>query len=238
RLAEEVKRFVENLREGETWEGRVGELYEKLNAQVGEEQKALARERKWPKDSNKLRGALNRIIPSLPYWGINVTFGEHTRRGRPVYLQKLPPKVRKGSSPRSPPSPPNEINDLEVTVLGGGSSPGSPGDCRAEHPGERGDRLVMVLRSANPLKLREGDGGDRGDDPLQKLGGVPRGHTPGGVSGNGRGTRCETCGELARAGDPIIRLDSRILHVSCADGAMLRRLCGKCGLADGEVRRL
>ena len=130
------------------WKGTVGGLYDKLNEEVGEEaRKALEREKKWPKDTIRLSGALRRIQGHLPYWGIGVAFGEHTKEGREVYLRRLPAVTRKSSSPSSPSSPANEIKDLA------GASGRHPNVFRHPHHHPRRATALATSRVTLPVTL-------------------------------------------------------------------------------------
>jgi len=65
------------------WKGKTSELLDEINLQVNEEVK---KQRSWPKRSNALSGALNRIAPNLRAIGIDVSIGR-TKSGRYLTLE-------------------------------------------------------------------------------------------------------------------------------------------------------
>jgi DNA polymerase bacteriophage-type len=176
RLAVEIRKFAKVLPESGQWEDTLGEFYAALNNQFPEEKdrKALERDKKWPVDAIRFSGALRRILPHLPYWGIGVTIGEHTREGRRVCLRKVPLKGRNLTSPTSHDHTPNEIKDLaEAPQRHPNVNVSSP----EPHPaaGLRDDGVRIrddEAPTANPLKIKGCDNGDDGDDYLAINGGT------------------------------------------------------------------
>jgi hypothetical protein len=65
------------------WKGKTSELLDEINLRVNEEVK---KQRGWPKRSNALSGALNRIAPNLRAIGINFAIGR-TKSGRYLTLE-------------------------------------------------------------------------------------------------------------------------------------------------------
>ncbi len=65
------------------WKGKTSELLDEINLRVNEEVK---KQRGWPKRSNALSGALNRIAPNLRAIGINFSIGR-TKTGRYLTLE-------------------------------------------------------------------------------------------------------------------------------------------------------
>jgi DNA polymerase bacteriophage-type len=175
RLATEIRTFAKALPE-RGWEATVGEFYTALNNQFAEEKdrKALERDKKWPVDAIRFSGALRRIIPHLPYWGIGVTIGEHTEKGRKVCVRKVPLKGRNLSSATSASSAANEIKDLARATechpnVNASSATPEVGPDRSKTAVTPDDSLRTAdaeTHHANPLKTKETDDTDDTDDDL------------------------------------------------------------------------
>lgn len=111
--------LVEFVQQQEVWKGKPSELLEKLNQLATDETK---RQQGWPKRSNTMTGALNRIAPNLRAIGIECNMGR-TKAGRYITLEYK----GKASSPSSPSSPAAEIS-LVPTFMGDGWSDDSDED--------------------------------------------------------------------------------------------------------------
>jgi phage/plasmid primase-like uncharacterized protein len=182
RLAIEIRTFAKTLPESGKWEETIGEFYTALNNQFAEEKdrKALERDKKWPADVTRFSGALRRIIPHLPYWGISVTIGEHTNKGRKVCVRKVPLKARNLASSASPASQSNEIKDLaEASQSQPSVNAASPEPRAGFEAADTGDAGLILRDSkpppANPLKTKESDASDASDADLA----INRGGTAG-----------------------------------------------------------
>src|SRR5262249_37482896 len=134
-----------------------------LNAVASETQQKAKR---WPKSPATLAKSLRRIAPPLRKIGIDVAFGRENRQ-RKITITSA--KVSETPSQPSPPSFSNAINGLEeracchravtdegATVTGDGSDSSGDGDYRA-------------TVTSNPLKSKEGDGGDDSDGIFPNL---------------------------------------------------------------------
>ncbi|MDX6269893.1 MAG: hypothetical protein QOD28_1116 [Acidobacteriota bacterium] len=113
--------LVEFVQRQEVWKGKASELFEEINRLATDETK---RQQGWPKRSNTLTGALNRIAPNLRAIGVECNMGR-TKAGRYITLEYK----GKTSSPSSPSSPAAEIS-LVSTFTGDGQ-----GDDSNEHFG-------------------------------------------------------------------------------------------------------
>jgi hypothetical protein len=103
--------LVEFVQQQEAWKGKPSELLEKLNQLATDETK---RQHGWPKRSNTLTGALNRIAPNLRAIGVECNTGR-TKAGRYLTLEYK----GKTSSPSSSSSSAAEIG-LVSTFIGDG----------------------------------------------------------------------------------------------------------------------
>jgi phage/plasmid primase-like uncharacterized protein len=87
RIARELIKFMSKKTE---WTGLVGELLEKLDAQLGDGKKPD----KWPPGPSQLGGALRKIAPHLPTVGLWLTIHEHGKEGRPITISATKPAAR------------------------------------------------------------------------------------------------------------------------------------------------
>jgi putative DNA primase/helicase len=132
------------MQDQELWQGTVKDLLELLEGSYATE--SAMKRKEWPKSARKLSSELKRLAPSLRKSGVNVTFGEHTRRGTPVSLENLGNRP----SPSSPSSNPNSGNELGC-----------------EHSVTIGDDVNIEPSRPKPLGTNECELGDEGDELLQ-----------------------------------------------------------------------
>jgi hypothetical protein len=69
------------------WQGTVKDLLEELEQYHVDEK--TRRNRNWPTGPQRFAGQLRRIAPNLRRTGIDVTFGDHSNRGRMVHLERV-----------------------------------------------------------------------------------------------------------------------------------------------------
>ena len=133
---------VKELASRGEWCGTASELLTELSEIVGEK---VAGAKHWPRTAKGMSGVIRRLAPSLRMVGIQIEFGERTKKARPitVALDRLA-----GDEP-SPTSPASSAHD----------SRGPSGDGRGRRPSP-----TVTQPSPTPrLKTSPGDGGDGGD---------------------------------------------------------------------------
>jgi len=108
-VAQAIIRLVDGSTENK-FAGTVGGLLKALNGLLeaaGQQPKHM---QDWPKNSEKLRAELKKLAPNLRRDGIEIVFGDRTRKGRSLTITRLVPERQSRPSHRHQA---NEINDLE-----------------------------------------------------------------------------------------------------------------------------
>jgi hypothetical protein len=128
--------FIETRK---SWSGTHSQLLHELTDFAGER---ITKNKQWPTSFQKFSPELRRIAPNLRHASIQIKFGEHTKIGNTVTLQKM----TETASPSSPASPGQQLNPLD-----------------GEPVGDPVQEIASPPPSANPLNPLAGDPDDPSD---------------------------------------------------------------------------
>jgi hypothetical protein len=189
--------------------GTASELLQALNNIVPEAQQ---RAKGWPKRPNTLSRILRRIAPPLRKVGIDLR-SERDKSEKRIIISPLD-KVGKTSSSSSSPSLFNGLNGLDEAGDHHPIVTTSGGIVTSDGVDDPGDDPSARIVTDNPLKTKQNDDGDGGDDLLPTL-------TVAGVNGNGTVDEDRSCRQCDGPLDGTERLyliegQPRWLHPECA----------------------